>query len=80
MLRLDISQYSSGVVVVVPHLPEGLTEESINANLRFLIDGFFTEHNIRKYICWYYTPMATHLHAIYNSFFTTSLPTGHYWD
>lgn len=56
--RLEISQDTSGVVVVVPHLPAGLNEESVNANLQILIDGFLAEHNISKYICWYYTPMA----------------------
>ena len=56
--RLDISRDTSGVVLVIPYLPEGLSEESVNANLQILIDGFFTEYNIRKYICWYYTPMA----------------------
>ncbi|WP_242039864.1 UDP-galactopyranose mutase [Anabaena sphaerica] len=56
--RLEISQDTSGVMVVVPHLPEGLSEESVNANLQILLDGFLAEHNIRKYICWYYTPMA----------------------
>jgi UDP-galactopyranose mutase len=56
--RLDISRDTSGVILVVPYLPEGLSEESVNANLQILIDGFFTEYNIRKYICWYYTPMA----------------------
>ncbi|BAY78119.1 UDP-galactopyranose mutase [Nostoc linckia NIES-25] len=56
--RLDINEDSSGVVVVVPHLPQGLSEETINADLQLLIDSFFTEHNINKYICWYYTPMA----------------------
>ncbi|WP_242038982.1 UDP-galactopyranose mutase [Anabaena lutea] len=56
--RLEISEDTSGVVVVVPNLPESLSEESINANLQILIDGFLAEHNISKYICWYYTPMA----------------------
>jgi UDP-galactopyranose mutase len=56
--RLDINEDGSGVVVVVPHLPEGLSPEAINADLQILIDGLFAEHNINKYICWYYTPMA----------------------
>jgi UDP-galactopyranose mutase len=57
--RLDIShQDNQGIVVVVPHLPQGLSEEAINANLKVLIDALFAEHNIRKYILWYYTPMA----------------------
>lgn len=56
--RLDITEDSCGVVVVVPHLPQGLSEETINADLEVLIDGLFAEYNINKYICWYYTPMA----------------------
>jgi UDP-galactopyranose mutase len=56
--RLEINEDSNGVVVVVPQLPQGLSEEAINADLKVLIDGLFAEHNINKYICWYYTPMA----------------------
>ncbi|WP_341530264.1 UDP-galactopyranose mutase [Nostoc sp. UHCC 0302] len=56
--RLDVSQDESGVVVVVPHLPQGLNEEAINADLQMLIDVLFAEQSINKYICWYYTPMA----------------------
>ncbi|NDJ22055.1 UDP-galactopyranose mutase [Nostoc sp. B(2019)] len=58
LARLDINKDSNGVVVVVPHLPQGLSEEARNADLQVLIDGLFAEHNINKYICWYYTPMA----------------------
>ncbi|MEH1947332.1 MAG: UDP-galactopyranose mutase [Nostoc sp.] len=58
LARLDINEDSNGVVVVVPHLPQGLSEEAINADLQVLIDGLFGEQNINKYICWYYTPMA----------------------
>lgn len=56
--RLNVSLDNSGVVVVVPHLPEGMSEEAVNADLQILIDSLFAEHNIHKYICWYYTPMA----------------------
>ncbi|OUL36103.1 UDP-galactopyranose mutase [Nostoc sp. T09] len=56
--RLEINEDGSGVVVVVPHLPEGLSQEAINADLQLLIDGLFAEQKINKYICWYYTPMA----------------------
>ncbi|WP_041565114.1 UDP-galactopyranose mutase [Nostoc punctiforme] len=58
LASLDINEDSNGVVVVVPHLPQGLSEEAINADLKLLIDSLFAEHNINKYICWYYTPMA----------------------
>ncbi|OUL19675.1 UDP-galactopyranose mutase [Nostoc sp. 106C] len=56
--RIEINEDASGVVVVVPHLPEGLSQEAINADLQLLIDGLFAEQKINKYICWYYTPMA----------------------
>ncbi|MBD0302209.1 MAG: UDP-galactopyranose mutase, partial [Tolypothrix sp. T3-bin4] len=56
--RLEVSQDKNGVVVVVPHLPSGLSEDAINADLKVLIDGLFGQHNIRKYMFWYYTPMA----------------------
>ncbi|MEH2170552.1 MAG: UDP-galactopyranose mutase [Nostoc sp.] len=58
LARLDVNEDSNGVVVVVPHLPQGLSEEAINAELQVLINSLFAEHNINKYICWYYTPMA----------------------
>ncbi|MEH2159115.1 UDP-galactopyranose mutase [Nostoc sp.] len=58
LARLDINEDSNGVVVVVPHLRFGLSEEAINADLQVLIDGLFGEQNINKYISWYYTPMA----------------------
>ncbi|MBE8986303.1 UDP-galactopyranose mutase [Nostoc sp. LEGE 12450] len=58
LARLDVNQDSNGVVVVMPHLPQGLSEEAINADLQVLINNLFAEHNINKYICWYYTPMA----------------------
>ncbi|MHC5743774.1 MAG: UDP-galactopyranose mutase [Nostoc sp.] len=58
LASLDVNEDSNGVVVVVPHLPQGLTEEAINADLQVLINNLFAEHNINKYICWYYTPMA----------------------
>ncbi|MDZ8186295.1 MAG: UDP-galactopyranose mutase [Nostoc sp. ChiSLP02] len=56
--RLDINEDPSGVVVVVPYLPQGLSEEAISADLQALINNLFAERNINKYICWYYTPMA----------------------
>ncbi|MEH2171838.1 UDP-galactopyranose mutase [Nostoc sp.] len=58
LARLDINEDANGVVVVVPYLPQGLSEEAINADLQLLINNLFAEHNINKYICWYYTPMA----------------------
>jgi UDP-galactopyranose mutase len=46
--RLDVSEDKSGVIVVVPYLPEGLSEEAVNADIKVLLDGLFAEHNISK--------------------------------
>lgn len=56
--KLEINLDESGVWVIVPHLKHGLSQEQSNAQLAVLIDTLFTEQQISKYICWYYTPMA----------------------
>lgn len=56
--KLDIIQHESGVWVVVPHLPENLTESAINSIQQRLIDQLFAKVQIHNYILWYYTPMA----------------------
>lgn len=56
--KLDISKHESGVWVVVPHLPENLSESAINNFQQRLIDELFAEVKISNYILWYYTPMA----------------------
>ncbi len=57
--RLDISRRDSGVWVVVPHLPEGLSEPEMAAiEQSLLLDELFLENAINNYILWYYTPMA----------------------
>jgi glycosyltransferase involved in cell wall biosynthesis len=55
---LDISQRKSGVVVVVPYLPEGLSEADAIALQQRLINILFAEAQIQLPILWYYTPMA----------------------
>jgi UDP-galactopyranose mutase len=57
--KLEISARSCGVVVVVPHLPEGLSDDEVAATEQsLLLDDLFLEYNISDYILWYYTPMA----------------------
>jgi UDP-galactopyranose mutase len=57
--RLDVSQREDGVYVVVPHLPEGLSNEvAVEAIQQAMIDRLFAEQQIRDYVLWYYTPMA----------------------
>lgn len=57
--HLDVSiDHDSGVHVVVPQLPHGLSHEEVIASQKALIDDLFSEYNIEKPTVWYYTPMA----------------------
>jgi UDP-galactopyranose mutase len=57
--RLDISERDDGVKVVRPHLPSGeISEVTRDAVLQGLIDSLFEKQAIRRYVLWYYTPMA----------------------
>ncbi len=55
---LNISRRECGVWIVVPHLPEGLSQESAIALQRMLLDRLITEAQIQAPILWYYNPMA----------------------
>lgn len=55
---LDISQRDSGVWVVVPRLPDDLSEESAIALQQVLVNDLFSNAQIQSPILWYYTPMA----------------------
>lgn len=57
-VKLDVSKHESGVWVIVPHLPENLSESAIQTIQQQLIDELFAEAQIQNYIFWYYTPMA----------------------
>ncbi len=58
-MRLDVREADPGVHVVVPHLPEGLRSEvAINAVMKEMTRQLFIDHDINKYVFWYYTPMA----------------------
>jgi glycosyltransferase involved in cell wall biosynthesis len=47
-----------GVTVVVPRVPAGLSRQSSSALQAQLLRELFREHQIVRYVLWYYTPMA----------------------
>ena len=55
--RLDVSRRDDGVYVVQPRLPGGLSLADSEAMQRDLLDELLTTHAIRRYVCWYYSPM-----------------------
>jgi UDP-galactopyranose mutase len=56
--RLQVTRSPEGVWVAVPHLPEGLDEQTVVAMQRALLDELLTRHTVNRYVSWYYTPMA----------------------
>ena len=55
--RLDVSVRQHGVHVVVPRLSACSPAEAVARQAR-LLGEFFSDHSIRDYVLWYYTPMA----------------------
>ena len=55
---LAMSRRDSGVWVVVPRLPIGLSQEATIALQKQLLDELLITCSIRDYLFWYYTPMA----------------------
>ncbi len=47
----------SGVIRVVPRLPEGLDERAREEAVRRLLDAMMMREGIRRPVLWYYTPM-----------------------
>jgi glycosyltransferase involved in cell wall biosynthesis len=53
--RVDTKE---GVRVLTPLLPESMRGEAAAEAQRHLLDCYLKEQNIRRFISWYYTPMA----------------------
>jgi UDP-galactopyranose mutase len=56
--RIEMSRDSSGVIVVVPYLPDGLTADGLVRAQRELVNGLLAAQRISNYMLWYYTPMS----------------------
>lgn len=49
---------ATGVLVLVPVLPHGLTEQEVILVQRRLLDDYLSQLDISEVVAWYYTPMA----------------------
>jgi glycosyltransferase involved in cell wall biosynthesis len=56
--HLDISVREHELRVVVPQLPNGLSESAQIEALRELVDELIVSESITAFVAWYYTPMA----------------------
>src|SRR3954471_17243138 len=48
--HLDVTPREGGVLVVVPHLPPGLTQPQRDAAQRELLDGLLAVHALDRYV------------------------------
>jgi UDP-galactopyranose mutase len=55
---LDVSNRTDKLQVAVPHLPGGLSEEENEKLQQQLVNQLIAQQNIRRFVAWYYTPMA----------------------
>ncbi|WP_200837018.1 glycosyltransferase family 1 protein [Dyadobacter sp. 3J3] len=55
---ISFSERMPNLWVCVPHLPHGLDKVEINKELKFLLNIFFVNRDLKDFIFWYYTPMA----------------------
>ena len=55
---LAVSTSDRGVHVITPVLPHAFDEQQIVAIQRELLDQYLVDHELEKFVAWYYTPMA----------------------
>ncbi|MFN2546964.1 MAG: glycosyltransferase family 1 protein [Myxococcales bacterium] len=53
--ELELREAEAGVLRAIPHLPPGIAPDPA---LRALVDELIADEQIRRYVSWYYTPMA----------------------
>jgi glycosyltransferase involved in cell wall biosynthesis len=57
--RLEVTTRDGGNIhIVVAHLPHGLTPQESDARQIELLNAFFAERKLDRFVFWYYTPMA----------------------
>ncbi len=57
-LRLEVHSVDERIRVIVPHLPEGIDEETTVLLQRQLVNQLLEREQLSNFIAWYYTPMA----------------------
>lgn len=56
--KLHIENFNDNLYVVTPHIKHGLSEKEIHNRQRKFITNLLTNMNVKRFISWYYTPMA----------------------
>src|SRR4051794_22156372 len=56
--RLVVTRHESGVQIVVPHLPVGVSPEHARSFQRALVGQLIAREHLTDYVAWYLTPMS----------------------
>jgi UDP-galactopyranose mutase len=55
---IEVQERENLLRVVVPHLPQGLTDLQVSKMLASMLDQLIADFDIADYLLWYYTPLA----------------------
>lgn len=55
--RLEINEVTHNIWIIVPHLPNGLSEYDCIHKKEEILKNLFEAMQITRFIAWYYTPM-----------------------
>ena len=56
--RMEMREVEPRLFVATPHLPAGATEDEQVSMQRVLLDQLLASRGVRRFVLWYYTPMA----------------------
>ncbi len=56
--RLEVTKVGDKLWRAIPFIPGHWTEAEKQAGLRKLVDSLVADHGLRRFVSWYYTPMA----------------------
>lgn len=57
-VAIEVSETRTGVLTVIPHLPAGLDEQTMENELREIVNRVLTDLGDSYPVLWYYDPMA----------------------
>ena len=64
---LESRQEHENLGVIVPHLPQGLTDDQVGKQVDELLNEFMSLHKLKSFIVWYYTPMAFRSESVFDA-------------
>jgi hypothetical protein len=64
---LDSRQENENLHIIVPHLPDGLTQDQAGEQVDELLNELLSTHKLQSFIVWYYTPMAFRAQSVFDA-------------